>query len=115
VTAAVSRLPEPRKPRKKATPAAARKAEATGDGYVTVEQCGMELRIPVGDNVPFEATLRFMGLHDDLTPLGPNENAELLGTMLLLGPKQWAAFLAKKPSMGDFNAIGDQLQALSGN
>jgi hypothetical protein len=35
--------------------------------------------------------------------------------MLLLGPEQWAAFLAKKPSMGDFNAIGEQLQELSGN
>lgn len=82
---------------------------------MTVEQCGMTLQIPVGDKVPFGATLRFMGLNDDLTPLGPNENGELLGTMLMLGPKQWNAFLAKKPSIGDFNAIGDQLQALSGN
>jgi hypothetical protein len=72
VTAAVSRLPEPKPKKKAATPAAARKAEA-GDGYVTVEQCGMELRIPVGDNVPFAATLRFMGLNDDLTPLAQRE------------------------------------------
>jgi hypothetical protein len=114
VTAAVSRLPEP-KPKKKVPPSgAARKAEAD-DGYVTVEQCGVELRIPVGDRVPFAATLRFMGLNDDLSPLADNENANLLGTRLLLGPEQWAAFLAKKPSVSDFNAIGEQLQELSGN
>jgi hypothetical protein len=116
VTAAnVSHLPEPRKPRKKASPAAvARQAEA-GEGFVTVEHCGVELRIPVGDKVPFSATLRFMGLNDDLTPLGDNENGNLLGTRLLLGEEQWKAFLAKTPSMGDFNAIGDKLQELSGN
>lgn len=94
--------------------AAVRQAEAN-DGYVTVVQCGIDLRLPVGDKVPFDATLRFMGLNDDLTPLGENENADLLGTMLWLGPEQWKAFLAKKPSVGDFNAIGDQLRALSGN
>jgi hypothetical protein len=73
VTAAVSRLPEP-KPKKKVPPPPRRGRRKPGDGYVTVEQCGVELRIPVGDNVPFAATLRFMGLNDDLTPLADNEN-----------------------------------------
>lgn len=109
----VSHLPEPAPKRKKAS-VAARAAEAE-NGYVTVEQCGIALKIPTGTKMPFKATLRFMGLNDDLTPLGDNENGNLLGTRLLLGEEQWKAFLAKKPSMGDFNAIGDKLQGLSGN
>lgn len=115
----VAHLPAPEpdppksKPKKKAS-VAARQAEAEG-GYVTVEQCGVELKIPIGKTVPFKATLRFMGLHDDLTPLGDDENGNLLGTRILLGPEQWAAFLEKNPTTDDFNAIGDQLQELSGN
>jgi hypothetical protein len=104
-------MPEPK--RKKGS-VAAREAEA-GDEYVTVTQCGVELKVPTGSKVPFKATLRFMGLNDDLTPLKENENGNLLGTALLLGPEQWAAFLEKNPSIDDFEAIGDQLQEMSGN
>lgn len=103
----------PAKPGKKAA-AAAREAEAA-DGYLTIEQCGVTLKIPMGDKVPFSATLRFMGLNDDLTPLGENENRDLLGTRLLLGAEQWAAFLEKNPTTEDFNAIGRQVEKFSGN
>lgn len=109
----VSHLPEPA-PKKKRPSVAARQAEA-GDGYVTVEQCGIELKIPTGTKMPFKATLRFMGLNDDLTPLDDNENGNLLGTVLMLGPEQWAAFLEKNPTIEDFEAIGNQLQEMSGN
>lgn len=91
-------MPEP-KPKKKAS---VREAEA-GDGYLTVEQCGVELRIPVGGKVPLKAFMAFSA--------GDN----LGGTELLLGPEQWDAFLEKNPTLDDFEAIGDQLQELSGN
>jgi hypothetical protein len=44
----VEPAPEPKKH------ATGREAEA-GDGYVTVEQCGLQLRIPVGGKIPEEA------------------------------------------------------------
>lgn len=106
-------MPTP-KPKKASAAAVARQAEA-GDGYVTVEQCGIALKIPTGTKMPFKATLRFMGLNDDLTPLGAGENGNLLGTALMLGPEQWAAFLEKNPTIDDFEAIGTQLQEMSGN
>lgn len=99
----VSHLPDP-KPKKKApsTSTAARQAEA-GDGYVTVKQCGVELKIPVGGKLPLKAFIAF------------SEGDNLKGTELLLGPDQWAAFLEKDPTLDDFEAIGNQLQESAGN
>jgi hypothetical protein len=91
----------PPKPKKKPS-VAAREAEA-GDGYVIVEQCGIELRIPILGKVPLAAVLAFMN------------GDEFGGTELLLGAKQWAAFLAKNPTMDDFSAIGDKLAEAAGN
>jgi hypothetical protein len=102
VTAAkVSHLPEPA-PKKKKASVAAREAEAD-DGYATVEQCGVTLRIPMAGKVPLKAYMAF------------SEGENLKGTELLLGPEQWSAFLEKNPTLDDFEAIGDQLQALQGN
>lgn len=85
--------------RKAKMSAAARQAEA--DGYVDIEQCGLTLRIPFGENVPLTA---YMKLKD---------GQELEGTELLLGPEQWAAFLEKNPTVGDFAAIGEKLLELT--
>lgn len=97
----VSHIPEPqdRKPKKKD---AAREAEAE-DGYVTVEQCGLQLKIPVRGKVPLAAYIAF------------TEGNNIAGTKLLLGSEQWDAFLEKNPTIDDFEAIGDQLQEISGN
>jgi hypothetical protein len=115
VTAAnVSRIPgaapEPQDHKPKKTPAqkkaaaaaTARKAEAE-DGYLTVKQCGVTLRIPIGGKVPLAAYVAFK--NDD----------ELKGTELLLGKEQWAAFLEKNPTLDDFAEIGKQLEELTGN
>lgn len=90
--------PQDRRPKKSTE---ARQAEA--DGFVNIEQCGITLRIPIGDNVPLTAYMAFK--NDD----------ELRGTELLLGPDQWAAFLKKNPTVGDFAEIGTKLNDLLGN
>lgn len=100
--------PQDRKKRKSAD---ARKAEA--DGFALVEICGIELKIPVGKKVPLKAILRFRGLNDDMTPL--DGDPEFLGSAELLGPEQWAAFLAQNPTAEDFEKIGQTLIDLLGN
>lgn len=81
---------------------AARKAEAE-DGFVIVESCGMELKVPVGGKVPLAAAIAF-------------ENGdEVKGTELLLGADQWAAYLEKNPTVDDFVEVGKQLEELAGN
>lgn len=103
-----SAAPEPQDHKPKKTPAqkkaaaTARKAEAE-DGYLTVEQCGVTLRIPIGGKVPLAAYIEF------------DKGNELAGTELLLGPEQWAAFLKANPTIDDFAAVGKQLEELAGN
>ena len=98
---AAAQAPEPEDDKPKMS-GQARYSEAE-DGFVTIEQCGVELRIPFGVKVPLTAYLAF------------KDDDEVRGTELLLGPEQWAAFLAANPNMGDFAAIGQQLRALAGN
>lgn len=100
-TAAAPKQPQDHNPKKSA---AARKAEAAADdGYVTVEQCGVKLRIPIGGETPLEAAIAFA------------DGDDFAGTRLLLGEKQWQAFLAKKPTVTDYNEIGTKLQEATGN
>lgn len=87
--------------RKKKKSADARKAEA--DGFIDIEQCGVSLRIPLGENVPLTAYMAFKA--DD----------EMRGTELLLGDEQWAAFMAANPTVGDFAEIGRKLSEVLGN
>lgn len=99
----VSHLPDPPQPKpKKKASVAAREAEA-GDGYVTIEQCGVKLKFPVAGNIPLKAFIAF----------GEGDNLE--GTKLLLGPEQWNKFLEKDPTLDDFEEIGKKLQESSGN
>ena len=79
-----------------------RKSET--DGYIDITQCGVKLRIPIGKNVPLDAYIAFFRRDD-----------EMLGTELLLGEEQWAAFMAAKPTVGDFAEIGEQLTDALGN
>ena len=90
----------PRKPRQKTS--AAREAEAE-DGFVTIEQCGVTLRVPIKGKVPLKACMAF------------RNGDEYGGTELLLGSEQWAAFLEKDPTLDDFAAIGAQIEELAGN
>jgi hypothetical protein len=91
--------PQDQKPKKKA---AAREAEAD-DGFVTVEQCGVSLRIPVGGKMPLKAYLAF------------RDGDETGGIELLLGPEQWEELLAKDPTLDDMNQIGLKIQEFWGN
>ncbi len=90
--------PQDHKPKKSAE---ARQAEA--DGFVTVTQCGVALKIPIAGKVPLKAYMAF------------KDGNELRGTELLLGEKQWAAFMAKDPTVDDFAEIGEKLTDLMGN
>ena len=104
--------PQDHKPKKSA---AARKAEV--DGFVLIEQRGVKLKIPIGQKLPMKAFLRFRGLNDDLTEIedgAEKTKAELMGTRELLGPEQWAAFLSAGPTMDDFSAIAEKLNAATG-
>lgn len=80
----------------------ARQAEAE-DGFVTIEQCGITLHIPIKGNVPLKAYMAFKA------------GDEYGGTEQLLGPEQWAAFLEKDPTLDDYAAIGKQIEELAGN
>lgn len=102
--------PQDHKPKKTA---AARKAEA--EGFVDIDVSGITLKVPAGENVPMKALLRFQGLNDDLTPLAEGVDGNLLGSAELLGPDQWAKFLAQNPTVKDFQEIGDNLASLVGN
>lgn len=86
-------------PKKKS--AKAREAEA--DGFAVIEQNGVELRIPLGENVPLTAYRAF------------RDGDEMLGTERLLGDEQWSAFMATDPTVGDFAEIGKKLNDLLGN
>jgi hypothetical protein len=90
--------PEDHKQKKSAQ---ARQAEA--DGFVTVEQCGVTLRIPIAGKIPLKAYMAF------------KKDDEIGGTELLLGAEQWEAFLAQDPTLDDFSAIAQKLQESTGN
>jgi hypothetical protein len=79
----------------------ARKAEA--DGFIVIEQCGVELTIPLGGKVPLAAYMAF------------KDGDEMLGTKLLVGDEQWSAFMDTNPTVDDFAEIGKKLTEVLGN
>ena len=79
----------------------ARQAEA--NGFIDIEQCGVKLRIPLGEKVPLVAYMAF------------KDGDEMGGTKLLLGDEQWAAFIDANPTVGDFAEIGQKLSDVLGN
>lgn len=94
---ATAPTPQDHKPKQ-----SAREAEAES-GYLTLEQCGLELRIPLGGEIPLKSYMAFKA------------GDEVEGTRLLLGDEQWEKFLAADPTMLDFAAIGTKMQEASGN
>lgn len=119
----VSRIPEHApKPqdRKKKKSAAARQAEA--DGFAIIEQCGMTLKIPVGEALPMDVLLLVQGDPEALVEYGidpndPDKSAKvnIASTKVMLGPEQWAKFRTKRPTLHDFNEIGRKLEEATGN
>lgn len=92
-----------RTPRKKAPAStAARQAEAE-DGYVTIEQCGVSLRVPVGGKVTLAAI--------DLFREGDNYG----GTKEMLGAEQWKRLCDAGATTDDLEELGDKLNGTSGN
>lgn len=87
--------------RKKKKSVDGRKAEA--DGFIVIEQCGIELTIPLGEKVPLAAYMAF------------KDGDEMRGTELLVGAEQWSAFMEKNPTVGDFAEIGKKLTDVLGN
>lgn len=101
-------------PRKRAPSKAteARKAEA-GDGFVTIEQCGVKLRIPLGDNMPL-AVIEELAKPEPQSELEKSQQ-EIAITRALIGPVQWEAFAAAQPTMRDYNELSANINGLLGN
>lgn len=93
----------PRKPKKKAS-VAAREAEAE-DGFVTVtvEQCGVTLRVPVGGKIPITATDAFRA----------GDNYE--GTKQIIGDDQWELLRDAGMTMDGLDELGTKLREAWGN
>lgn len=103
--------PRKRTPAKKAA-TEARKAEA-GDGFVTIEQCGVTLRIPVGEDMPL-AVFEELGKPDPQNELDKRLQ-DIAVTRALLGPEQWQAFTAAQPLARDYNQLSDKINGILGN
>lgn len=98
--------PQDRKPKKaparKKPAATARQAEAE-DGFVTLEHCGVSLRIPVGGKLPIAALDAFI------------EGNDYLGTKLTVGVEQWKALSDAGMTRDGLNELGNKLEDLLGN
>lgn len=106
--------------RKSTAPAKAAKPKATAarmaevDGYATVEQCGVELTIPLGANIPLEM-IEIIAAETE-TPQGDFDEwvAEMAATKALIGPDQWEKFKAARPTLKDFRELSGKISALTG-
>ncbi|MDD7812625.1 adenylosuccinate synthase [Mycobacterium sp. CSUR Q5927] len=107
--------PRDRKPKKSAE---ARQAEA--DGYAAIElNCGVTLQIPLGENMPLEV----IEVLDSPVPQSKDKKErdaaerrhEMAVCKALLGPEQWAAFRAARPTVRDYTELGEKISALTGN
>lgn len=108
----MSTTPRKRTPAKKATEA--RKAEA-GDGFATIEQCGLKLRIPIGDNVPLDLIEEACVPDVDNESEADKRRKGIALTRALLGPEQWDAFKAARPTWGDYLELATKIGELAGN
>lgn len=91
----------------KATPSvsavvAAQRAEVEDD-IVTLEHCGVTLRIPIGGKTPI-AAIDFYLVGD-----------EYRGNKALLGEDQWNALVAAGATMDNIDEIGDKIKEAVGN
>lgn len=103
--------PKPR-PRKKVS-VEAREAEASDDGFVNLEQCGVKLRIPVGKKVPVSAI-------DAYRRAGSSDAEEKKwaiydGTREMLGEEQWKALSDAGMTGEDLDELAAKLSEATGN
>jgi phosphosulfolactate phosphohydrolase-like enzyme len=105
----VEQLPEPEpkpgKPKKKS--AAAQRAEAD-DGFVTVEHCGVNLRIGVGDKMPAAVVDTYID-----GDMSPDTNWKALRAWV--GEEQWDQLKAAGMTRGDVMELDRKLGEISGN
>lgn len=95
--------------------AEARRAEAV-DGFVDIEQNGVTLSIPFGDSVPLEV-IEVLVSQASTAPQNSAEEVvnEAAVTKALVGPEQWEAFMATRPTLRDYRELSDKIRGLSGN
>ena len=100
---------------KPANSAEARRAEAV-DGFVDIEQNGVALSIPFGDSVPLEVIEVLVNQAATEPQSGAEEIVnEAAVTKALVGPEQWAAFMATRPTLRDYRELSEKIRGLSGN
>ena len=93
----------------------ARRAEAV-DGFVDIEQNGVALSIPFGDSVPLEVIEVLVNQAATEPQSGAEEIVnEAAVTKALVGPVQWAAFMATRPTLRDYRELSEKIRGLSGN
>lgn len=97
--------PEPDPPKKKPKKAAAVEAQEAeaDDGFVTIEQRGIKLRVPVGGKLPIAAVDKFR--------IGDNYG----GTREMLGPEQWKKLSDAGLTLDELDELGNKVQELLGN
>lgn len=105
----VSHLPEPEPPRKKKKSAtsAAQAAEA-GDGYAIIEQCGVELRIGIGEKMP-------AGVVDIVVDGAGDQHSKWKAVREWVGAEQWQKLKAAGMTQGDVEELDRKLGEASGN
>jgi hypothetical protein len=100
----------PRKAAAKKAPARSAAAQAqqaeAGDGFATVEKCGLTLRIPVGANIPAEVI-------DIMMEGGQFANRKALRA--IVGERQWKQLIDKGMTEGDVKELDETIGALLGN
>lgn len=88
-------------PKKKAS-VSAREAEAV-DGFLTVHQCGVELKLPLKGKLPLSAIECF------------REGDNYGGLKEIIGVEQWKLLLEAGATDGDLDALSKQFNEASGN
>lgn len=91
--------------RKSSPSASAREAEAE-DGFVTLEQCGVTLRIGVGENLPGAVIDAYMDG-------GTFANWKALKAML--GDEQWRRLIEAGATQGQLQELDKKIGELAGN
>lgn len=91
--------------RKSSPSASAREAEAE-DGFVTLEQCGVTLRIGVGENLPGAVIDAYMDG-------GSFANWKALKAML--GDEQWRRLIEAGATQGQLQELDKKIGELAGN
>lgn len=93
---------KPQRPRKKPLAVAAQEAE-TDDGFVTIEQRGVTLRVPVRGKLPVAAIDAFRA----------GDSYE--GTKQMVGEQQWKLLSDAGMTLEELTELGDKLSEFSGN